>query len=362
MGLVKSMIGLRMGRAYPLSVTINMTDLCQSRCVICDIWKRNPIKQLDPNVFRKQIETSKILQEIKLFNLAGGEPFIVDILPDIVDAIATYAKNPDIRIVTNGFATKKVESLTISFLDKYPDIILGIKLSLDGMEEKHNETRGLPNAFKMVMSTCDMLKDLQKKYPNRLKINFGFTVTRNNVNDIGEVNKLAQEKEVGFLFKPILKVKKFSAEEGYENLHLEDSDYDTMMKFVPDVRKSLKDRPVHERLVYRAYYNYLDKYSRKPACYMQCRAGANSFYIIPNGDVMPCLLVDWKMGNINEDSFDELWGSSPAVNARNSIKDSACHCLTPCDTIPNLIANGLPFLTTNNKKEIKPNEPLLSLE
>ncbi len=359
MGLIKSVVGLRLGKAYPLSVTINMTDLCQSRCTICDIWKRDPIKQIDPNVFRKQMQESEVLKEIKLFNLAGGEPFIADVLPEIVDAVATYAKKPEIRIVTNGFATKRIEKSVRMFLEKYPSIPFGIKLSLDGMEENHNKTRGLPNAFPLVMESLDILQKLQKEFPGRMRINFGYTVTRENVGDIGEVNKLAQEKGVGFLFKPILKVKKFSAEDGYEKLYLKEEDYKTMMKFVPEVRKSLKDRPLHEQLVYRAYYNYLDEYSQKPACYMQCFAGANSFYIVPSGDVMPCLLVDWKMGNINEKPFDEIWHSASASGVRNKIQESACHCLTPCDTIPNLIANGLPFLTTNDRTEIKPDEPLL---
>ena len=109
LGLVKDIVLLKLGRPMLFSITLNMTDKCNLRCKMCKIWARKNKNELDPEVFRKQMASSKYLQRIKIFNFAGGEPFLVKDLDKFVDAIAQYARPMQIRFVSNDFLTNFIK-------------------------------------------------------------------------------------------------------------------------------------------------------------------------------------------------------------------------------------------------------------
>ncbi|MFQ5910279.1 MAG: SPASM domain-containing protein, partial [Thermoplasmata archaeon] len=52
----------------------------------------------------------------------------------------------------------------------------------------------------------------------------------------------------------------------------------------------------------------LEKFTR--SC---CAAGTRYITILPNGDVIPCMVLQTKLGNVREDSLKELWYDSPIL-------------------------------------------------
>ena len=42
--------------------------------------------------------------------------------------------------------------------------------------------------------------------------------------------------------------------------------------------------------------------------------------MFPNGDVFPCESINYKMGNIFEDDFREIWNNNKYVNFRNRLR------------------------------------------
>src|SRR3989338_2994592 len=222
--LLREIVMLKLGYPRMFSITLNMTDKCNLRCKMCNIWARKNKNELKPDVFAEQIKNSDILKKIKLFNFAGGEPFLVKDIDKFVDAIAKYSRPLQIRFVTNGFSTDLIKRKMESFLIKHKDMSFGIKISLDGMKNMHDSIRGVKGSFDNVVKTIDELNLLKKKHSNRLAINIGFTVNRLNFNEIDDVYRLAREREIGFIFKPVLRIKKFSNEDVIDDLFLgEDS-------------------------------------------------------------------------------------------------------------------------------------------
>ena len=85
------------------------------------------------------LETIKKLPPMYFTNITGGEPFIRQDLPDIVREL--YKKSDRIVISTNGFFTDRI----IKLCEEFPNI--GIRISIEGLEQTNNEIRGLPDGF-----------------------------------------------------------------------------------------------------------------------------------------------------------------------------------------------------------------------
>ena len=344
LGLVKDIVLIRLGKPMLFSITLNMTDKCNLRCKMCNIWARKKKNELDPEVFRKQMASSKYLQRIKLFNFAGGEPFLVKDLEKFVDAIVQYAKPMQIRFVSNGFLANIIKARLDYFLSRHKNTSFGIKISLDGMKNMHDHIRGVKGSFENVVKTIDELNLLRKKHNNRLAINIGFTVNRLNFNEVDAVYNLAKSKNIGFLFKPVLRIKKFSNEGVIDDLFLDDAAVKKLIEYNKYFMRNNKlGNGIIESMVYKHFYKLMSHYLREPKNYIRCYALSASCYVIPNGDVTSCLLLNDVFGNLNERNFDAIWLDAKTRKRRYEIKNSNCHCLTPCDTIPSLMVDKFPF-------------------
>ena len=158
----------------PVTLTFSVTNMCQSRCKTCNIWK----VYLDKPELRKEElgidEIEKIfrtLGHVFFFNVSGGEPFLREDLPEIVRLACKYLTPGVIHIPTNGIATNLIEDSMIQIMetmssDGYGDTPITIKPSFDGVEEKHDEIRGVKGNFKKLLDTYQRLVTLKKKYQN----------------------------------------------------------------------------------------------------------------------------------------------------------------------------------------------------
>ena len=85
------------------------------------------------------IETISKLPPMYFTNITGGEPFIRSDLKDIVREL--YKKSDRIVISTNGFFTDRI----VDLCKEFPKV--GIRISIEGLEETNNKIRGLDNGF-----------------------------------------------------------------------------------------------------------------------------------------------------------------------------------------------------------------------
>ena len=59
---------------------------------------------------------------------------------------------------------------------------------------------------------------------------------------------------------------------------------------------------------------------------LPCSAGRDFFFMSPSGDVFTCNAAPFQMGNLKRQSFEEIWNSLEASNARAC----AAVCRTGC--------------------------------
>ena len=287
-----------------LNGTVIVTYRCNARCTMCNRYKcpSKPEEELS-------IETIKKLPKMYFTNITGGEPFIREDLPEIVREL--YKKSDRIVISTNGFFTDRI----IKLCEEFPDV--GIRISIEGLEETNNKIRGLDDGFNKGYSTLKKLVEM--KHPD---VGFGMTVQDANAKDLVPLYDLSNELNMEFATASLHNSFYFVEAKNIINDRLM-----VAKEFEKLVNKLLKSNS--PKKWFRAYFNHgLINYIFGQKRLLPCDMAFDTFFIDPYGDVMPCNGTKNKevMGNLNNQSWEELWNSEQAEKVRNTVR----HCDRQC--------------------------------
>ncbi|MFH1148086.1 MAG: SPASM domain-containing protein [Pseudomonadota bacterium] len=92
--------------------------------------------------------------------------------------------------------------------------------------------------------------------------------------------------------------------------HKFDNKFEDQKMLVGEFEKVIQELLKSSRVKdwYRAYFNYgLANYVLGNKRLLPCEMGFSSFFVDPFGDLRPCNGMDEVMGNIKEQSFEEIW-------------------------------------------------------
>ena len=287
-----------------LNGTIIVTYRCNARCTMCNRYKY-PSKKED----EISIDTIRKLPKMYFTNITGGEPFIREDLPQIVEEL--YKKSDRIVISTNGFYTNRI----IALAKKFPNI--GIRISLEGLEKTNDEIRGLQEGYKRGYQTLKKLRAMGLK-----DIGFGMTVQDKNAADLVPLYKLAEDMDIEFATAVVHN--SFYFAETQNIIHNREM---VAQSFEMLINKLLKTSS--PKKWFRAYFNHgLINYIYAQKRLLSCDMSFDTFFIDPYGDVMPCNGTKYKevMGNLNEQNWDELWNSKQAEKVRNKVRQCNRQC------------------------------------
>ena len=258
-----------------LNGTVIVTYRCNARCTMCSRYKAPSKKEEEIS-----LETIKKLPPMYFTNITGGEPFIRTDLKDIVREL--YKKSDRIVISTNGFFTDRI----VELCKEFPQV--GIRISIEGLEETNNEIRGLEDGFNRGYSTLKELVKMGMEFATAsLHNSFYFVEAHNIIHDRAMVAK------------------------NFEDL----------------VNELLKSNS--PKKWFRAYFNHgLINYIYGQKRLLPCDMSFDTFFIDPYGDVMPCNGTKDKevMGNLNKQTWEELWNSEQAEVIRKKVRCCDRNC------------------------------------
>lgn len=171
----------------PKKLTIVLTYKCNSRCIMCNIWKKKIKDELSKAQWANILEDS-IFSKIEEITFTGGEPILHPQFLEIANLFVTkLPRLYKINLISNGLDNKRlinsVKSL-LKILDN-KNIELLVSVSLDGLYKIHQEIRGVPNAFKKTKESLLALKKLNKD--NKFILDSGAVMMNRNIDHISQL-------------------------------------------------------------------------------------------------------------------------------------------------------------------------------
>ncbi len=282
--------------------SIIVTYRCNAKCHMCNTWQF-PSKKTDEigiNTYRK-------LPFMNTINITGGEPFLREDLDEIIAVLKKKTKR--LVISSNGFFTEKILKLFGTHND------IGIRISIEGLPKANDELRGISNGFDRGIRTLIELHHMGIK-----DIGFGITVSDRNAKDMIELYHLAKMMRLEFATAAIHNAFYFhKSDNKFEHPDIAAEEFKGLMK------ELLKSNKVKDW--FRAYFNYgLINYIKDNPRLLPCEMGHDSFFLDPQGEILPCNVMDKNMGNLKEKSFDEIWNSEKAEEIRGEVKNCEKNC------------------------------------
>jgi len=259
-----SLLGRKLAFA---EIPIFATDRCNSKCLICSIWKKSPKTDLDPKVVRKILE-SKVLSKFSSFILTGGEFILHPEYEEILSLLNKSGKN--YTLLSNGLLPDRLIEIVRRFRVKR------ISLSLDGSPETYRKIRGV-DGYSHVKKIVEELKD------DDVRISIGYTISPwNSRNDLLHVMDFCTRNAVSFNVGYYCSMEYYDASKHNGTLY-------TVGELVSN--------PYH-RLYPLWFSGRLD---------MPCLGVFLRPVVRPNGDVDICEPLQIKLGNLYEQDLEGIW-------------------------------------------------------
>ena len=269
-------------------------------------------------------------------------------LPEIVAAVSKACPNARIVISTNGFLTDLAVKQMKEILKIKPDI--GVAISVDGMDEMHDERRGITGGFRKDMETVRQFKDL-----GMTNLRLGFTITERNIKHLRRVYDLsrrlgaqfthsfAQSSEFYFGGKTNADFQGLGDESLTEGMALATEDSNHVSNPLRELLRQENSYIIKSELrgwnlkrwarAYFAFGMYKFITSRNPVI---SNAPARDFFFLdPNGIIYPSVVHNFRMGDIKKisnfqypisnatfESFEQFWCSRETEAVREKVDNS----------------------------------------
>jgi MoaA/NifB/PqqE/SkfB family radical SAM enzyme len=324
-------------KKIPSSVTVSVTNQCNSQCKTCFIWSLYKDK---PEAKKREFSADEFERTfaslgtgVVWVTFSGGEPFLRRDLAEICEAAEENCKPGIITIPTNCLLPQAIVPSMRKILERCSEPTFVINLSLDGLKGKHDEIRGIPGNWKRFLETYNALKDLKKEFEN-LHIGVHSVVSKFSIDGLLDLYEYVKE----------LKPDSYITELAERRTELFNCNKDitptpsAYLSFINELSRRLRrdyltssDQMSKLTQAFRiTYYQIAAKILKENRQAIPCYAGIASCQITPYGDIWPCCILgyDMVMGNLRETDYDfnKVWTSRKADWIRRYIADKNCAC------------------------------------
>lgn len=299
-------------KSYPTELYLDPATMCNLACPFCPTGNGSTgIKKelLTMETFNKIVSNLHLdaVKNVYLFN--WGEPLLNKHFTDFVKFFHDRGKTTltSVNFSARDYDDAYMEELVNCGLDT-------IHVSVDGASQEVYSKYRVKGEFTRVIGNMRRLNEAKKRLGrSNPTMNYKLLLNKFNEPELEEAKKIAQEVGAEFLL--------------HEHF------------WVPE---ELRDEWVAD--AYRQKYGALPVTStaredgemrrRGDEIHTECRQLWDSVLVNANGDVYPCCIVqhaDHRVGNLTEQSFDEIWNNEKMQNLRRYVTDTSA----PAPNFPN---------------------------
>ncbi len=163
-------------------LVLNIHSSCNCRCLMCDIWKTNEARSLQPADLEPHLSSIRELG-VRWVVFTGGEPLLNRAFAELCAILRR--EHIRLTLLTTGLLLRKYAQ---EVADSFDDVIV----SLDGPEELHDAIRRVPGAFELIGAGVKAIRKIRRDFP----ITARTTVQKANFRRFRETVRAAKGVEV----------------------------------------------------------------------------------------------------------------------------------------------------------------------
>ncbi len=260
------------------------TTLCDSQCKHCLIWKKRPVEHLSKEMFIS-IMKSKCVSKDTAVGLEGGE-FLLH--PEAMEILKWFKENhPNFDLLSNCLKPERLIEAVKTYSPRR------LYVSLDGGKETYEYMRG-KDGYDNVIRVVEACKDI-------VPISLMFTLSPyNSFTDMEFVVEIAKKYDIDVRIGIYNNIDFFETE---SSAHQDSNQSGQNWQFRNMIPENVKQTSENYDFLF-LYEEWMNKNLK-----LKCHSIRDSIVIHPNGDVPICQNLDVKLGNLHENSLDEIFNS-----------------------------------------------------
>lgn len=304
--------------AYPPRLlSLPITDNCNARCVMCDVWKTRSKDELTPEQLTA-ILGDRLFAEVEHVGISGGEPTLRADLPELVDVVLqALPRLASLSITSHGFHTNRWRHFLEHIVPRCQakGVAFTLNLSVDGVDDVHDRVRGIPGAFDRVQATHRVAEELGAR------VLWQCTVSTTNVYSVGDVLRRSRQAHTEIQFRQATEIARLHNEQSIQAVALDASEKSFFADFLHS-RAVLDATPSPaRRLFYADLAKRLTSGARRGA---PCSFQAEGVVLDAHGELFQCSISTKSLGNAREVSAWDLYFSPHATDVRSSLLANVC--------------------------------------
>lgn len=331
-------------KILPVSITVNVSPICNLTCKTCNIWKKRE-NELSLEEWKKVFQSMG--KSPYWVTFTGGEPFLRKDLVEIVKAFYDSCEPKIVNIPTNGVLYPVIAKKVKEVAEHCKNATVIMNISLDGVKERHDEIRGMKGCFDMAVKTLNSLKELKKECKN-LEVGVHTVISKFNVLEVPKIFEYIHSE---------LKPDSFISEIAEERHELDTigmditpslEEYSKAIDYVIKRTKEMKFETFSKitQMARLEYYELCKQFLKERRQVLPCMAGVMSCEIYADGRIWSCAVRRGEMGSLRENNYDfaKTWFGEEAGKIRKSIKNRECACPLANASYTNMLCDSKKLL------------------
>ncbi|MDQ3068119.1 MAG: radical SAM protein [Acidobacteriota bacterium] len=327
----------------PTVLIYNCTWVCDAKCEMCNNWKFGDRKSDMTLAQVDHVFDNPFWSNVENLNISGGEPTTRNDLPEMVELFQKrLPRMRKIGINTTGLTHHRAIPMLariVEFCGQH-NLLLSVRVSLDGIGETHSQVRNVKNAFDKAGKTIEAMQALAEKHPH-FQFGIAATIFKQNLEDAENILAWARTKKLDVVFNML----RFT-DAMLHNKHLEET-VGFKTREEEFMKKFFLDRVAEESVLSGQafmYLHYADMIANGYHRTMPCPFQRQGLLLNPNGDLFYCENSK-KLGNVLESKVESIYYDAGNIAHREQMKHDTCAtCLSPCQVNVGAMKQVFPYV------------------
>jgi sulfatase maturation enzyme AslB (radical SAM superfamily) len=344
-GTPRDLVNTMVSRFTPIRPTVliyNCTFVCDARCTMCNNWTRGNRKEDMTLAQLDEVMNRPFWGAVENLNISGGEPTTRNDLPEMVELFQRrLPRMRKVGINTTGLTPQRaIPMLTriVKFCAEN-DLLISIRVSLDGIGDVHNQVRDVKRGFDKACQTIEAMQKLAEEYDN-FQFGIASTIFATNLEDANNILDWARTKKLDVVFNMLRFTDNMLGNKNLEEkIGFGQREEDYMRHFFLD---RVKEESVLSGQAF-MYLHYADMIANGYQRTMPCPFKSQGLLLNPNGALFYCENSK-ELGNVLDEDAAAIYYKAENLAHRATFEDTICKtCLSPCQVNVGAMKQFVPY-------------------